>query len=157
MKRTEALKPLSREHHHALFLAKAIKDASESEGDQARSAFLEFWQNEGSIHFRVEEEVLLPASGLPGPDEDEEVARMLSDHLAIRRRAARVESGEADLAELKELGEMMRDHVRFEERELFPRIEREMTADELLPLAAAIEAAEKENYGGPAKRPPPRD
>lgn len=157
MKRTEALKPLSREHHHALFMAKEIKDASESEGDEVRSAFLEFWRTEGALHFRIEEEVLLPGSGLPGPDRDEEVARMLSEHLAIRRQAARVESGEADLAELKRLGESLKDHVRFEERDLFPRIEREMTADELIPLAAAIEAAEKDHFGGPAARPPRRD
>lgn len=154
MKRSEALKPLSREHHHALFVTKEVRDADESGADQARAALIGFWRDEGSLHFRIEEEVLLPGSGLPGPDEDAEVSRMLSDHLAIRRRMARVEAGEGDLAELKDLAGFMRDHVRFEERELFPRIERELDAEELLPLAAAIEAAERDAFGGPAKRPP---
>lgn len=157
MKRSEALKPLSREHHHALFVTKEVRDADESGADDARSALVEFWQTEGSLHFRIEEEVLLPGSNLEGPAEDPEVARMLSDHLTIRRRMAEVEAGEYDLDQLKDLAGFMRDHVRFEERELFPRIEREMDEDELLLLADRIEAGEKESFGGPARRPPRRD
>lgn len=158
MRRSEALKPLSREHHHALFVAKEVRDADESGAGAARDALLEFWQDEGALHFRIEEEVLLPGSGLAGPDRDGEVARMLSEHLEIRRRFARVESGGADLTALKDLAGLLRDHVRFEERELFPRIEREMTDDDLRILAAEIEAAEKDAFGGhPARRPPRRD
>ncbi|MDQ2621841.1 MAG: hemerythrin domain-containing protein [Actinomycetota bacterium] len=157
MKRSEALKPLSREHHHALFVSKEVRDADESGAEEARSAFLEFWRTEGALHFRIEEEVLLPGSGLAGPDQDEEVARMLADHLEIRRRFRRVEAGETDLDEMKDLAGILRDHVRFEERELFPRIEREMDDDALLLLADRIEAAEKDSFGGPARRPPRRD
>lgn len=157
MKRSEALKPLSREHHHALFVAKEVRDADESGAESARTALLGFWRDEGALHFRIEEEVLLPGSGLAGPDRDEEVARMLADHLEIRRRFVRIESGGIDLDELKDLAGFLRDHVRFEERELFPRIEREMAADELTVLAAAIEEAEDEAFGGPARRPPRRD
>lgn len=140
MKRSEALKPLSREHHHALFLAKVVRD-QKGEGD-SRQRFLDFWGEEESIHFRIEEEVLLPGSNLSGPDEDPEVARMLSDHLAIRRGAARVIADEASPAELVELIDRLHDHVRFEERELFPRIERELPEDRLEELAEAIRQAE---------------
>ena len=140
MKRSEALKPLSREHHHALFLAKVVRD-QQGAGD-ARQQFLDFWREEGEVHFRIEEEVLLPGSDLPGPDEDPEVARMLADHLAVRRGAARVIADQASPAGLLELIDRLHDHVRFEERELFPRIERELTDDRLARLAEAIEAAE---------------
>ncbi len=140
MKRSEALKPLSREHHHALYLAKVVTD-QEGGGDSVQR-FVEFWQTEGEDHFRIEEEVLLPGSGLAGPDEDPEVARMLSDHETIRRGAARLESGDADAAETVELAELLRRHVRFEERELFPRIERNLSEEQLIALAEAIEEAE---------------
>ncbi len=140
MKRSEALKPLSHEHHHALFVAKVICD--QEGGGDSRDRFLEFWRTESEEHFRIEEEVLLPGSELPGPDQDEEVARMLSDHLAIRRGAARLLADQADSAEIVELAERLRAHVRFEERELFPRIERELPASRLEQLAAAIGAAE---------------
>ena len=73
MKRSEQLKPLSHEHHHALFIAKRLRD----EGEEAITAFAEFWRSEGELHFRIEEEVLLPGSGLGGPGEDADVARML--------------------------------------------------------------------------------
>jgi hypothetical protein len=137
MKRSEALKPLSHEHHHALFVAKVICD-QEGAGD-SKERFLEFWRSESEQHFRVEEEILLPGSGLPGPDQDEEVARMLSDHLAIRRGAARLAADEASPAEIVELAERLRAHVRFEERELFPRIERELAPEALERLAAQLE------------------
>ncbi|MCO5315495.1 MAG: hemerythrin domain-containing protein [Solirubrobacterales bacterium] len=157
MKRSEALKPISREHHHTLFVAKEVNDLPDSEVDRARSILVEYWQTEGSPHFRIEEEVLLPGSNVGGPAEDPEIARMLSDHLEIRRRMARVEAGEGDIAEIKGVAGMMRDHCRFEERELFPRIESEMTEEELIPLGEAVIAAEKEHFGGPARRPPRQD
>lgn len=157
MKRSEALKPISREHHHTLFVAKEVSDLDDSEADKARSILVEYWQSEGAPHFRIEEEVLLPGSGIGGPAEDPEVARMLSDHLEIRRRMAAIEAGDGDMAELRSVAGMMRDHCRFEERELFPRIEREMAEADLVPLGEAIIKAEKELFGGPATRPPRRD
>lgn len=108
-----------------------------------RTELLEFWRNEGALHFRIEEEVLLPGSGLAGPDQDAGVARLLGDHLAIRRRIARVEAGQADLEELVEFGEELNAHVRFEERELFPRIEANLDESSLDALATAIEVAEE--------------
>lgn len=139
MKRSEALVSLSREHHHALFLAKVIRDQA-GEGDSAER-FNEFWIREGANHFRIEEEVLLPGSGLDGPDEDPEVARMLADHLTLRRAAKKIASGEAAPEELIEAAERLKAHVRFEERELFPRIEAGLSEDEIRQLAEEIEAA----------------
>jgi hypothetical protein len=138
MKRSESLKGLSHEHHHALFIAKRLRD----EGGAALEAFLEFWRTEGRIHFWIEEDVLLPGSGLAGPGEDPEVARLLDDHLAIRRRVASLLEGEASDEALAELGQALTDHVRFEERELFPRIEAALPPDELERLGAKLAEAE---------------
>ncbi len=138
MKRSEQLKSLSHEHHHALFIAKRLRD----EGEAAASAFVEFWNSEGEVHFRIEEEVLLPGSGLDGPGSDRDVARMLDEHLDIRRRVIRVLDGQVSATEFGELGTALTDHVRFEERELFPRIEALLDQAALDDLASRIALAE---------------
>jgi hemerythrin-like domain-containing protein len=138
VKRSEQLKSLSHEHHHALFVAKRLRD----EGSGATTAFAEFWKSEGEAHFRIEEEVLLPGSGLEGPGSDPDVARMLDEHLDIRRRVRRILEGDASEDEFGELGVALTSHVRFEERELFPRIESLLDQDGLDDLASRIAAAE---------------
>jgi hemerythrin-like domain-containing protein len=142
MKRAEALRPLSREHLVALLTAKRLKEATGLE--EATRAFLEFWEQEGAHHFRVEEEVLLPNWALHSEVERNGVARMLEEHLAIRREALRLDAGEATLEDARELGVLLHDHVRFEERELFPLVEEALDAASLQRLAAAIEAAERQ-------------
>jgi hypothetical protein len=140
MKRAEALRPLSREHLVALLAAKKLKEAKDLE--EARRAFLDFWRGDGQRHFRVEEEVLLPSWARHAEVDRDGVRRMLDEHLAIRREALRLEAGETTLEEAGELGRLLHDHVRFEERRLFRRIEADLGAEDLTRLAAAIEEAE---------------
>ena len=140
MKRVEALRPLSREHLVALIAAKKLRDATDPA--EATEAFLAFWRDDGRRHFRVEEEVLLPVWALHAEIDRPGVERMLAEHLAIRRSALRLATGEASLEELHELGRLLHDHVRFEERQLFPIVEDALDADALDHLAAAIDEAE---------------
>ena len=67
---------------------------------------------------------------------------MLDEHLAIRREALRLEAGEATLEEARELGGLLHDHVRFEERRLFPMVEEALGPDDLARLGASIEEAQ---------------
>lgn len=140
MKRAEALRPLSREHLQALLAAKKLREADDAE--QGGRDFLEFWQGDGRRHFRVEEEVLLPAWALHAEVDRAGVRRMLDEHLRIRREALRLEAGAVPLGDVRELGQLLHDHVRFEERELFPAIEDALDANALDRLAAEIERAE---------------
>lgn len=142
MKRAEALRPLSREHLVALITAKRLKEAGDLE--EASRAFLDFWEGDGARHFRVEEEVLLPGWALHAEVDRDGVRRMLEEHLAIRRGALRLEAGEATLEEARQLGVLLHDHVRFEERQLFPLVEEALDSAALDRLAAAIEAAEQQ-------------
>ena len=142
MKRAEALQPLSRDHLKSLLAAKRLRGATE--GDEAVQDFLEFWTTEGQHHFRVEEEVLLPGWALHCPVDRVAVARMLEEHLEIRRGALRAAAGEASPEELRDLGRLLDDHVRFEERELFPMVEAALGPDDLNRLAIAIERAEED-------------
>jgi len=140
VKRAEALRPLSRQHLVALLAAKRLREAEDPA--EARRAFLDFWHGDGRLHFRVEEEVLLPTWAAHGEVDRAGVRRMLDEHLVIRREAIRLEADEVDLEEIRELGRLLHDHVRFEERRLFPEAEAALDPAALARLAAAIEEAE---------------
>ena len=141
MKRDEALRPLSREHLNALHAAKVLREGDDVEA--VTEVFFDFWENEGRNHFRIEEEVLLPHWSRHAEVDRAGVARMLEEHLAIRREALRLNAGETSIGQAREFGRLLHDHVRFEERELFPLIEAALDADRLVELAAGIEAAGK--------------
>ena len=140
MKRSDALAHLSRDHHRGLFVAQRLRRATAETATEALGDFLEFWRTEGHEHFRSEEEFLLPAFARHEPPTHEAVVRVLTDHVELRRRAADLESGPAPACDdLHELGARLHDHIRFEERVLFPLIEEALSGDELAELAAALE------------------
>ena len=118
MNRAPELIPLSQEHHQALFVALQLRRATPATLDDALSALRAFWEGGGAAHFEAEEAWFVP--GLcDAPGWDDAVARMLHEHTELRARIAVVD----DVAGAVELGERLRDHVRFEERELFGMVE----------------------------------
>jgi len=139
MKRSEALRSLSREHHQALTIAQELRRSDDPERAAAR--FHEFWGREGALHFRIEEEVLLPTWELLGTVDAEAAARLAREHLELRTAALAL-GDEPSLAAVRELGDKLAAHVRFEERELFPLIEADLGAAELEQLARAVAEAE---------------
>ena len=150
MKRSPALSPLSRDHLGALLVAKKLREAEDP--PPAIRALLDFWQREGAEHFRIEEEVLLPGWALEAEVDRPGVIQMLEEHLKIRTAVMHAAGDDVSLADLHELGRLLNDHVRFEERSLFPRIEAALAGDALARLGAAIERAEF-----PLGRPRPGD
>ena len=144
VKRASALVRLSRDHHAALVAAQRLRRATAAVSGEAREVFLAFWDGGGARHFRVEEEVLLPAFAGWGDAYEPLVARTLCDHVAIRTRVRALrDTGSAVLADLHALGDVLAAHVRMEERELFPLIERTIPAAELDMVADAVERAER--------------
>jgi hypothetical protein len=143
MKRDPALVTLSHDHHRALFVAHKLRRAAEPTAAEARAAFLVFWERHGEAHFRLEEDVLLPAYAAHGDPHHPFVARALCDHVAIRHRAAELARDPTPaLADLAALGTALAEHVRLEERELFPLIESTMPAKALTVVAADLAQAE---------------
>src|SRR3954470_9674398 len=98
MKRHPALVELSRDHQHALAVALRLQQADGTTARQAAAAFETFWELEARAHFRLEEEVLLPAFALHGEPSDPCVAEVLVDHVLIRVDAKRIERGEVSVA-----------------------------------------------------------
>ena len=142
MKRSTALRSLSREHHHALTVAQRLRRADDP--DEATSDFLEFWRADGEEHFRIEEAVLLPLWALLGKIDERAAAQLSREHLAIRSVALSLPSQKPSLETLHALGSDLAAHVRFEERELFPLIEEDLTAEDLDRLAQAVIEAESD-------------
>ena len=143
MKRDRALVALSHDHHQALFQAQRMRRATPEDLDSVRHAALAFWMEDGSKHFRIEEEVLLPAFATVHDPADEAVARVLVDHVWIRAQMTALAEERLDLDEVHALGECLDAHVRHEERVLFPMIERALDPDALAILGRQIAAAEE--------------
>ena len=140
MKRSAALAALSRDHHEALFVAQRLRRANADTAADARSRFLAYWTEHGRAHFQREEEILLPGYAAHGDAYHPLVLRALGDHVAIRQRAGVIAADpSADAETLHDLGERLSAHVRLEERELFPLIEADMPADELVALGLALD------------------
>lgn len=121
MKRQIALIPLSREHHDALSYARRAVEASPgAEADAARERTLAFWDRSIAAHLAREENSLFPA--LKGAGASREADRAQEQHDHLRALAARLREGERGA--LAAWGAAMREHVRYEERELFPLAQR---------------------------------
>ena len=143
VKRNAALASLSRDHHQVLVVAQRLARASDQTAAEARQAFARYWVAHGRRHFRLEEEVLLPSYAAHGDPHHPVVLRVLGDHVAIRQRAgALAESVELPLVAIHEVGARLAAHVRLEERELFPMIERAMPPTDLLAVARRLERLE---------------
>jgi hypothetical protein len=140
VKRSAALTPLSHDHQHALDAALRLRRADEATLDAAIAGFQEFFEREGRRHFAIEEELVLPALPADDPEWAAGVERVRDDHAAIRAAAGAL----GDAADARALGERLNDHVRFEERTLFPLIERRLAGAELERLGAAIAVAERD-------------
>ena len=128
MKRQAALIPLSREHHDALSYARQAVAASQGQhADTVRLRTLALWDSSIAAHLATEEASLLPALAAAGAGD--EAARAFAQHQQLRQLMARLRDGEPDA--LAEWGEAMREHVRYEERVLFPLAQRLLDLDAL--------------------------
>jgi iron-sulfur cluster repair protein YtfE (RIC family) len=151
MKRTPELRTLSEDHHHGLVQARKLRRATEAhEADSAEAAvkrFLDFWQKDTALHFRKEEEVLLPVMARYGEDLSREpLLEMIEDHARIRGLVMQLSDeaigGNVRLETLHEIGERLEAHIRLEERVVFPLIEESLSQAALTELAARLEAKE---------------
>jgi hemerythrin-like domain-containing protein len=150
MKRHASLHPLSQHHHFALTQALLMRRATQVPASrraealrQAARTFLRFWNKTGVQHFREEEEVLLPAySRHVRLDQDPAVMRMLAVHAEIRVQILQLKTlleAEARVEEaVAALARALHDHIRHEENEIFPRIEKTLAEADLLALGMRL-------------------
>ncbi len=133
MKRDPRLRSLSSDHHRALVMARKMDRVSRA--DEIDLAVLDeimsFCRDELEPHFTREEEFLLPALEKHG--EHKLVEQTLSEHAQMMELATRLEQKDA----LQQFAQLLKEHVRFEELNLFETSQQKLSDAEL----DAVEAA----------------
>ena len=134
MQRAEQLKKLSREHHVSLKKKKKYSDLAEtgSEADfiEAIKELNEYNDKDLELHFQHEERTIFAVIFKNYKEHIPLATPLLKEHGIMRLLIPQItpESAKQDFAVL---GEILKDHTRVEERELFPIIEKTFTNEEL--------------------------
>ena len=136
MKRALELTDLSRDHHHALVLArKCTRAAADDVAAPGREATWRVAQQafeaELEPHFEVEERVLVPY--LEAAGETLLVEQIRHEHTQLRELITRAPEREV----VRAFGELLTSHVRFEEKQLFARAEQVLNSEQLEEVAVA--------------------
>lgn len=130
MKRHEALIPLSREHHETLILAQLMKKGSpEYRGlptDLAGKIIYakQLYKEKMVEHFREEELLIEKYLRNLGGEITSMGDEIIAEHEELRKRFSALNEVRTTDEELDELGKMLELHVRKEERQFFPLVER---------------------------------
>ncbi|GAA0697474.1 hypothetical protein GCM10009104_27220 [Marinobacterium maritimum] len=135
MKRIEELRVLSSDHHRGLVLAKKAHQAADS-GLSAEAAWADLeaaFNAELEPHFQVEEQTLIEPLRALG--EDTLVAQLEREHAQLRGCFSPEQPRGFD--ELKHFGELLKAHIRFEERELFEVVQARFSPEQLQLVADA--------------------
>lgn len=130
MKRHPALEPFSRDHNTGLILARALIEGR----PDAEAQFREAWDRELADHFSEEERLLLPHCARQSR------LLLLAQHLEI------ILLGRSLPETMRDLGEALEKHIRWEERELFPELEASMSEEALSELLLATDEVEKRRW-----------
>lgn len=129
IKRSQQILQLSKDHHFTLLFSWKIRQGLKMGIAEARmKRYVEhFWTHHMKIHFREEEDILF------APVKDWKVQKALDDHRRIEELVNKVLHSTA--AEEKEhlllLSDLVDAHVRYEERDLFPHLEKVLGEEEL--------------------------
>lgn len=143
-RRHETLIPLTHDHHHALAQARRLRDVAATDDETQRrnmtNDFINFYFGRAVRHFHEEEELFF-APLVDHPEAGELVVRAVQDHLRlhalVRTVKRQLSAGEADKEVLEQIATLLTEHVRFEEQELFPLVEKLVPQDQLEDLATA--------------------
>jgi hemerythrin-like domain-containing protein len=144
MWRDPSLRCLSREHQHGLALCVRLRrriqqgNVVEAELERMRHDVRHFYESEARAHFDAEEQVLFPAADRH-PELQAITQQLRREHVELRRCAGEIEIADAEA--LTQLAELLSSHIRKEENELFERMQKLMSSDELRALAPPLDAA----------------
>jgi hemerythrin-like domain-containing protein len=137
IKRNQNLVLLSRDHHDGLLIVWKIRQgfrfsiSSNRIADFVVNAFAADLQP----HFIEEEELLF----VKLPPNDELRIKAEGEHAAIRNKVAALQpTSQAKVEDLEEFAKLLEDHIRFEERTLFPHIEQHLNDEDLERIGAAL-------------------
>lgn len=129
IRRNENIVKLSKEHHFSLLFCWKIRKGIKMEIPAARIIkYVEYFKvNFLHPHFEEEEKILFAAL------KDKPVEKAIKQHKEINSLVSRLSKNtDANQAEqLEKLADLVDDHVRYEERQLFPHIEKTLKLGQL--------------------------
>ncbi len=135
MKRHEAFIPLSKEHHKILMVAQLLKLDAPKYPNLPNDLLgkikyaMEVYGNTLKPHMTFEEEQLYPIVLGVHAEVDQQIYMLQDDHTEIDNLFQKIQ-GEANQAWLMdELGKLIEQHVRQEERELFELLQKHASED----------------------------
>ncbi len=141
MKRCSQLRKLSVEHQAALSLAVRVKRAADSASADDLKPWVvqiqERWWSELLPHFQAEESKLIPA--LEAAGQADLVAQAIQEHRAIEDLV--FDSNLPCRTRLRRFADLLREHVRFEERILFETAQTKLSQHELDLIQAGLSDA----------------
>jgi len=134
MKRHRALEPFSRDHYGGLVIARHLM---QDRNEASLISLMRLWKEEMEDHFLEEESLLMDL--IP----QEMANRLAAEHSEIRLRIESAAAGKFGPNDVASLGEKIHNHIRWEERVLFPWLEQSTDMD---PIAEATEAMEARRH-----------
>ncbi|QBO58693.1 hemerythrin domain-containing protein [Chryseobacterium salivictor] len=126
MKRHEALVQLSRDHHFGLLLCWKLKEGLKKEVAVDRmSKYIDlFYLQNLKPHFAEEEETIFKVLG----EEHPLIKEAISQHRIMRKM---IEDGLKNPEQIENFRALLELHIRTEERQIFPEIEKQATEEQL--------------------------
>ncbi len=146
MLRDKSLIPLSHQHQRALALCVRIDRAQPiptADLDTWQSEIDQHFEQEIKFHFSAEEQVLFPAARQL-PKLIPLVEELVADHAALRKFFSQAKARTLSGVTLPAFAQHLSTHIRKEERQLFERLQRLMSPEELAKLGVRLEAALKD-------------
>ncbi len=134
MKRHESIVPLSHDHHTGLLFCWKLRQGIRKQVPVARMLpYISYFHAQHLAPHFMEEEQLLFADGV-----DELCLQALKEHDDIRQALSAVGDAATDVG-VTALADMVDNHIRFEERVLFPHLEQKLTAQQLAAIGAQLQ------------------
>ncbi len=137
MKRYHSLVELSKEHHDGLILAQILKKGAPAyrdlpaDAEGKRKYALQLYQDNLVRHFYKEEKILMPFCSGISTELDELFQRMLEEHKQLEKLFNFLKDENNYENVMYEIGKLLDEHIRMEERELFELIQNQMGEEKL--------------------------
>lgn len=143
MKRNKNIQPLSRDHHFGLLFCWKLRRGLTKQIELERmSRYVEyFWKASLHQHF-IEEETILFSTVKDKLCDDAH-----QQHIAISLLVQKINGNEKTNPQVyKDLADMVDQHIRFEERTLFPHLESILSPKQMLFIGLELEKLHRETF-----------
>ncbi len=136
MTRNENIVKLSRDHHASLLFCWKLRQGVKRHASPEKmlNYVRYFWDQHFHVHFAEEEDILF------APLKDQVVEKAFDDHKEIKELIDKLDSSEPENIQQKllQLADTVDEHVRYEERILFPHLETALTEEQLAEIGRKI-------------------